>query len=65
LSERLTRPHIPLSQRSGFENHYKTKLRASRYRLIYEVLAEEIVVMAIAVDKRDKGFVYKKAHRRK
>lgn len=65
LSERVTRPHISSSQLSGFENHYKIKLRASGYRLVYEVLDEEIVVMVIAIGKRDKGFVFKKAHCRK
>jgi mRNA interferase RelE/StbE len=38
LTERLDEPHIRSSKLSGFENHYKIKLRASGYRLVYEVI---------------------------
>ncbi|MCK4510006.1 MAG: type II toxin-antitoxin system RelE/ParE family toxin, partial [Desulfuromonadales bacterium] len=49
----------------GFENHYKIKLRASGYRLVYEIIESEIVVLVIAVGKRDKNLIYQKAARRK
>ena len=65
LQERLESPHVPSSQLSGFENHYKIKLRASGYRLVYEVIDEEIYVLIIAIGKRDKNLVYKKANERK
>ena len=65
LKERLEVPHVPSSQLSGFENHYKIKLRASGYRLIYEVIDNELFVLVIAVGKRDKYQVYKKANKRK
>ena len=65
LSERLKSPHIPSSRLSGFDNHYKIKLRASGFRLVYEVIEQEVVVMVVAVGKRDKNNVYKKAHKRK
>ena len=65
LRERLEFPHVPGSQLSGFKNHYKIKLRASGYRLVYEVIDEEICVMVIAIGKRDKNMVYKKADDRK
>ncbi len=45
LEERLQEPHTKASQLSGFENHYKIKLRASGYRLVYEVIDQEICVM--------------------
>ena len=64
LKERLQNPHIPASQLYGFENHYKIKLKASGYRLVYEVLKQEIVVLVIAVGKREKNLVYKKAVKR-
>jgi len=64
LRERLEHPHVPSSRLSGFENHYKIKLRASGYRLVYEVIEQEICVMVIAVGKRDKNLVYKKARKR-
>ena len=65
LAERLESPHVPRSQLSGFENHFKIKLRASGYRLVYEVIDEEIYILVIAVGKRDKDTVYKKAKNRK
>lgn len=65
LQERLESLHVPGSHLSGFENHYKIKLRASGYRLVYEVMDEEICVLVIAVGKREKNMAYKKAHKRK
>lgn len=65
LEERLEYPHIPSCQLSGFKNHYKIKLRASGYRLVYEVIDEEIYILVIAIGKRDKNVVYKKAMERK
>ncbi|MDA8136833.1 MAG: type II toxin-antitoxin system RelE/ParE family toxin [Desulfobacteraceae bacterium] len=65
LEERLESPHVTACRLSGFDNHYKIKLRASGYRLVYEVMDEEIIVLVIAVGKRDKGRVYKKAGERK
>ncbi|MCF8057633.1 MAG: type II toxin-antitoxin system RelE/ParE family toxin [Desulfocapsa sp.] len=61
LKERLQQPHMPGRQLSGFENHYKIKLRASGYRLVYEVVDNELFVLVIAVGKRDKNTAYKKA----
>jgi len=64
LKERLQEPHVPASQLSGFVNHYKIKLRASGYRLVYEVNDQEICVLVIAVGRRDKKEVYKQAQHR-
>ncbi|MBC8207880.1 MAG: type II toxin-antitoxin system RelE/ParE family toxin [Desulfobulbaceae bacterium] len=65
LKERLLSPHVKASKLSGFENHYKIKLRASGYRLVYEVINEEVYILVIAVGKRDQNTVYKKALKRK
>ena len=65
LKERLEVPHVLSSQLSGFENHYKIKLRASGYRLVYEVIDNEFFVLVIAVGRRGKNQVYKKASKRK
>ncbi len=65
LEERLKSPHVTVCRLSGFDNHYKIKLRASGYRLVYEVIDEEIYVIVIAVGKRDKNRVYQKAGERK
>ncbi len=65
LKERLKSPHQASSRLSGFKNHYKIKLRASGYRLVYEVIDDEVYVLVIAVGKREKNIVYKKAGKRK
>jgi mRNA interferase RelE/StbE len=65
LKERLSSPHIKSSRLSGFKNHYKIKLRATGYRLVYEVIDEKIYILVIAIGKRGKNLVYKKAHKRK
>jgi mRNA interferase RelE/StbE len=64
LSERLETPHVPSSKLLGFKNHYKIKLRTSGYRLVYEVVDNELFVLVIAVGKRDRNTVYKKAKKR-
>lgn len=64
LAERLEEPHVPSSKLSCFENHYKIKLRASGYRLVYEVVDNELFVLVIAVGKRDKYGVYRRARKR-
>ncbi|MEA2108503.1 MAG: type II toxin-antitoxin system RelE/ParE family toxin, partial [Pseudomonadota bacterium] len=47
-----------------FENHYKIKLRASGYRLVYEVIDNEISVLVVAIGKREKNSVYRNAKKR-
>jgi len=58
LKERLEVPKVPASKLHGFNDVYKIKLRASGYRLVYEVSESEITVIVIAVGKREKGKVY-------
>ena len=65
LTERTITPRIPSDQLRGFKNVYKIKLRSSGYRLVYEVNDNESVIYVIAVGKRDRGLVYKKAKKRK
>jgi len=43
---------------SGFDACYKIKLRSAGYRLVYEIVDEELFVYVIAIGKRDKGKVY-------
>ena len=64
LIERLENPLIPSAKLSGAKNRYKIKLRAAGYRLIYEVLDDEIVVVVVAVGKRERNRVYKAAAKR-
>ena len=60
LAERLEHPRVESAQLYGHPNLYKIKLRSVGYRLAYEVMDQEIIVMVIAVGKRDKGDVYQK-----
>lgn len=64
LEERLLNPHIPSSKLSGISNRYKIKLRSSGYRLVYEVIDNELVVVVVAIGKRDKEQVYNSADKR-
>ncbi len=65
LIERADNPRVPSSQLHGFKDVYKIKFRSSGYRLVYEVTDEEIIIYVIAVGKRDRGIVHKKAKKRK
>ena len=64
LIERLDNPHVPASKLSGADNMYKIKLRQSGYRLVYKVEDDVIVVTVLAVGKRERSDVYRKAMKR-
>ncbi len=64
LADRLFDPHITSDRLSGFSNHYKIKLRAAGYRLVYEVEEDKVRVLVIAVGKRERSAVYKSAKKR-
>ncbi|MDT8396972.1 MAG: type II toxin-antitoxin system RelE/ParE family toxin [bacterium] len=60
----MENPVIPANRLTGFQNHFKIKLRASGYRLVYEVEEGKVRILVIAVGKRDKSSVYTKARKR-
>lgn len=64
LAERLTSPYVPAAELSGSDNMYKIKLRQSGYRLVYKVEDSIVTVTVLAIDKRDRSDVYKKAKKR-
>lgn len=64
LKERLINPRVPGSELRGLKNYYKIKLRASGYRLVYEVVDEEIYILVITIAKRNRNEAYKKAKNR-
>jgi mRNA interferase RelE/StbE len=64
LAERLDSPRVPSAKLSGHHDRYKIKLRGAGYRLVYEVRDAEILVVVIAVGKRERGEAYKLADRR-
>jgi len=59
LEERLKQPIVNSSRVSGAENCYKIKLKAVGYRLVYQVINDEVVVLVLAVGKRERNTVYK------
>jgi mRNA interferase RelE/StbE len=64
LQERLDNPHLPGSEQHGaLAGHYKIKLRKQGYRLVYGVQEDVVVVvvMVMAIDKREDSAVYQSA----
>ena len=57
-------PHIPSAKLRGMNNCYKIKLRASGYRLVYTVIDSEIIIVVVAVGKRNRNEVYDSAKER-
>jgi len=64
LAERLEHPRIPADSLHGMPDCYKIKLKASGYRLVYQVIEERVVVSVVAVGKRERSDVYENAKRR-
>ena len=65
LSKRLKTPHVPSARlRGDLQNTYKIKLRDVGYRLVYEVIDQQLVVMVIAIGKRDRNEAYQSAFTR-
>lgn len=55
LNERLINPRVPADRLSSLDNCYKIKLRASGYRMTYQVKDDIVSVVVIAVGQRDSG----------
>lgn len=64
LGERLTHPRVPADALHGLPDHYKIKLRAAGYRLVYRVEDERVTVIVVAVGKRERSQVYTAAKKR-
>jgi mRNA interferase RelE/StbE len=64
LSERLKNPRVPAAKLGGHSDRYKIKLRSVGYRLVYEVRDGLLIVVVVAVGKRERNAVYKAAARR-
>lgn len=61
LRERLELPKVQADALRDMPNHYKIKLRAAGYRLVYRVEDERVVVVVVAVGKRERSAAYEKA----
>ena len=64
LAERMQHPRVPAAKLSGHNDRYKIKLRSVGYRLVYEVRDDVLLVIVVAVGKRERNAVYRVAAKR-
>ena len=64
LASVLLNPRIEANRLYALPDCYKIKLRSSGYRMVYQVFEREIMVFVVAVDKRERNQVYRKAAER-
>ena len=64
LAERLENPRVSSAKLPGHRDRYKTRLRSAGYRLVHEVRDGELIVVVIAVGKRERNDVYRAAAKR-
>ncbi|WP_375465835.1 type II toxin-antitoxin system RelE/ParE family toxin [uncultured Methylobacterium sp.] len=64
LTQRLAEPRVPSAMLAGSRDRYKIKLKSLGYRLIYEVRDRQLLVVVVAVGKRDRNAVYRVAEAR-
>jgi mRNA interferase RelE/StbE len=65
LKKRNDNPHMPGAELRGeLQNCYKIKLLKQGYHLIYTVIEQEVVVLVLAVDKREDAIAYISAVKR-
>lgn len=57
-------PHVFSAKLRGIKDCYKIKLRASGFRLVYQVIDNELIIAVVAVGKRERSDVYKLASER-
>jgi mRNA interferase RelE/StbE len=65
LAERLQNPKVPSARLHGAKERYKIKLRNAGFRLVYEVRDRDLLVLVVAVGKRERNEVYRAAERRR
>ncbi len=62
LKKRLINPHVPSCRlKSDLTGCYKIKLRQKGYRLVYTVEDNFLIVLVLAVNKREDSVVYRAA----
>ncbi|WP_430962627.1 type II toxin-antitoxin system RelE family toxin [Pseudomonas orientalis] len=64
LQERQDHPRVPADALYGMKDCYKIKLRGAGFRLVYRVEDERIVILVLAVGKRERSTVYDSAKSR-
>jgi mRNA interferase RelE/StbE len=63
LHERSANPNVPGDRVREIPNAYKIKLRSSGIRLIYQTRENELVILVLAIGKREREEAYKDAIR--
>lgn len=61
LIKRLVNPRVESARLRTMKDCYKIKLRQIGYRLVYQVHDNEVIVLVVAVGKREKKTVYQNA----
>jgi len=64
LIQRLEEPEVVSVRLIGSQHRYKIKLRSAGFRLVYEVHQQAVLVLVVAVGKRERNAVYKAAAKR-
>lgn len=64
LAERLAAPRVESARLAGMPDCYKIKLRDAGYRLVYQVVDARVVVVVVAIGKRENNLVYSLAKER-
>ena len=64
LLRRLDQPRVPAAALTAMPDCYKIKLRSTGFRLVYRVQDDSLILLTIAVGKRDKSAVYDTARLR-
>lgn len=64
LAERLETPRVVTARLSGLPDCYTIKLRDTGYRLVYQVVDDRLLVVVVAVGRRDHDLVYRLARTR-
>ena len=62
LKKRLVQPKVPGSELHGdLKDCYKIKLLKHGYRLVYTIEDHELMVLILAIDKRENSIAYQSA----
>jgi len=63
LAERQQNPHVASARLSRMPNCYKIKLRGPRLRLVCRVEEQRLVILVLAIGKRERNEAYQEADR--
>ena len=58
LRERAEHPRVTGDKLRDAKDRYKIKLRSAGYRLVYEVEDDRLVIVVVAVGRRDRSEIY-------